>query len=292
MRSIAGKLVLLLLLLTVTSGTATGQFKSAFTHYSVEDGLSEGVVLTMHQDREGLMWFGTFDGLNRFDGYNFKVYKSGFNSSYGLTNNRVDRITEDDLGYLWIMNNDGEVYRMNSRTEEFINFNEISASGPGNYSPVNQIYTFSGGETWLSSEAGTCTRVISSAAASAYEMQRFECRTGGEPVNSINLISRDLRGTVWILTDTGLFSKSKDDSAPRQVLARQNPAGTAGAFFCLHEAGDRIWCGTGNGTLIVTDAGGEMTEEIRMGVSSDILSLTPLNPRELIILTSDNGFLV
>ena len=48
-------------------------------------------------------------------------------------------------------------------------------------------------------------RVISSAAASAYEMQRFECRTGGEPVNSINLISRDSRGTVWILTDTGLF---------------------------------------------------------------------------------------
>ncbi|MCK7533205.1 MAG: hypothetical protein MZV63_20300 [Marinilabiliales bacterium] len=75
---------------------------------------SEGVALTMHQDREGFMWFGTFDGLNRFDGYSFKVYKSGFRRSYALTNNRVDRITEDDLGYLWIMNNDGEVYRMNT----------------------------------------------------------------------------------------------------------------------------------------------------------------------------------
>ena len=292
MRSFAGKFVLLLLLLTVMPGTASGQFKSAFTHYSVEDGLSEGVVLTMHQDREGLMWFGTFDGLNRFDGYNFKVYKSGFNSSYGLTNNRVDRITEDDLGYLWIMNNDGEVYRMNSRTEEFINFNEVSSSGPGNYSPVNQIYTFSGGETWLSSEAGTCTRVISSASVSAYDMQRFECRSGGETVSSINLISRDSRGVVWILTDTGLFSISSDDSSPRQVLTGQNPAGNAKAFFCLHEAGDRIWFGTVNGTIIVTDAGGEMAEEIRMGVSSDIISIKPLNQRELIILTSDNGFFV
>ncbi|MFN2313381.1 MAG: two-component regulator propeller domain-containing protein, partial [Bacteroidales bacterium] len=126
----------------------------------MEDGLSEGVALTMHQDREGLMWFGTFDGLNRFDGYSFKVYKSGFNSSYGLTNNRVDRITEDDLGHLWIMNNDGEVYRMNTRTEEFINFNEITAGGQEDYSPVTQIYCFSGGETWLSTEAGTCIRVI------------------------------------------------------------------------------------------------------------------------------------
>ena len=127
MRRPAGTAALILLLLAATPDTGHCQPKCAFTHYSVEDGLSEGVALTMHQDREGLMWFGTFDGLNRFDGYSFKVYKSGFNSSYGLTNNRVDRITEDDLGHLWIMNNDGEVYRMNTRTEEFINFNEISA---------------------------------------------------------------------------------------------------------------------------------------------------------------------
>ncbi len=113
----ARKTAIMLLILTAAIPAGYSQFKSAFTHYSVEDGLSEGVVLTMHQDREGLMWFGTFDGLNRFDGYSFKVYKSGFNSAYGLTNNRVDRITEDDLGYLWIMNNDGEVYRMNVKSK-------------------------------------------------------------------------------------------------------------------------------------------------------------------------------
>ena len=64
-------------LLVVTAFTGHCQPKCAFTHYSVEDGLSEGVALTMHQDRAGLMSFGTFDGLNRFDGYSFKVYKSG-----------------------------------------------------------------------------------------------------------------------------------------------------------------------------------------------------------------------
>jgi signal transduction histidine kinase/DNA-binding response OmpR family regulator/ligand-binding sensor domain-containing protein len=291
MRLIAGK-TLLLLMLALLPQTLSGQFKSAFSHYSVEDGLSEGVVLTMHQDREGFMWFGTFDGLNRFDGYNFKVYKSGFKSGYGLSNNRVDRITEDDLGYLWIMNNDGEVYRMNTRTEEFINFNEISSSGPGNYSPVNQIFCFSGGETWLPTEAGTCIRVMSRAASPEYSMQRFECRNGNTPANSINLISKDSRGTVWILSDIGLFRVSGDDMAPRQVLTGHNSPGNDQAFFCLHESGEKIWLGTGNGTIIVTDPGAGMTEEIRLGISSDVISIKPLNQRELIILTSGDGFFI
>lgn len=291
MRLTAGK-TFLILLLALLPRTISGQFKSAFSHYSVEDGLSEGVVLTMHQDREGLMWFGTFDGLNRFDGYNFKVYKSGFNSSYGLTNNRVDRITEDDLGYLWIMNNDGEVYRMNTRTEEFINFNEISSTGPGNYSPVNQIYCFSGGETWLPTEAGTCIRVISQASSSEYTLQRFECRSEAAPVTSVNLIAKDSKGTVWVLTDSGLFNVSGNDTIPRQMLPPSERNRTGREFFCLHEAGERLWFGTGNGTIIVTGHEAEIAEEIRLGVSSDIISIRPLNQRELIILTSGDGFFI
>src|SRR5690348_89549 len=47
-----------------------------FTHYSTEQGLSQANVNVIFQDTEGLMWFGTFDGLNKFDGYTFTVYKN------------------------------------------------------------------------------------------------------------------------------------------------------------------------------------------------------------------------
>jgi len=285
-------MVLMLLILSAALPATRGQFKSAFTHYSVEDGLSEGVVLTMHQDREGLMWFGTFDGLNRFDGYSFKVYKSGFNSAYGLTNNRVDRITEDDLGYLWIMNNDGEVYRMNTRTEEFINFNEISSAGPGNYTPVNQIYCFTGGETWMQTEEGTCFRVISTASSPEYRLERFECRGSDGSPEKVKLISRDNRGTVWILTTGGLFRVKGDDTSPVRALTGNNRAETSNGFFCIHEAGDRLWFGSVNGSIIVTDPEASVFEELNLGVSSDIISIRPLNQRELIILTSGDGFFV
>lgn len=292
MHSGTGKIIRLLLLLTMPALSLSGQFKSAFTHYSVEDGLSEGVVLTMHQDRDGMMWFGTFDGLNRFDGYSFKVYKSGFNSSYGLTNNRVDRITEDDLGYLWIMNNNGEVYRMNTRTEEFINLNEISSTGPDKYSPVNQIYCFSGGETWLSTESGRCIRVISSLSSPDYTIQKFECLNGNTPVREIHIISKDDHGVVWILTDSGLFSFKGEEDAPRPVTVDKHPAGNTDAFFCLHEDGERLWFGTGNGTILVTDTDAELVDEIRLGIQSDIISIKHLNQRELIILTSGDGFFI
>ena len=123
----------LIIIFQALLATIDGQPKCNITNYTVEDGLSEGVVLTMLQDSQGFMWFGTYDGLNRFDGYSFKVYKSGFSENNVLKNNRIDRIAEDDLGYLWIMTYDGEIYRMNTRTEEFINFNDLSLSQQDTY---------------------------------------------------------------------------------------------------------------------------------------------------------------
>ncbi|MGN1247542.1 MAG: two-component regulator propeller domain-containing protein, partial [Paludibacteraceae bacterium] len=59
-------------------------------HYSVEDGLSQKTVMSILQDRQGFMWFGTWDGLNRFDGYNFLVFKAMSNDEEAQVNNRVD----------------------------------------------------------------------------------------------------------------------------------------------------------------------------------------------------------
>lgn len=267
------------------------QLKSAFTHYSVEDGLSEGVVLTMVQDRQGLMWFGTFDGLNRFDGYSFRVYKSGFRSGYALRNNRVDRITEDDFGYLWIMNNDGEVYRMNPRTEEFISFNEVSTAGQKDYSPVNQIFCLKGGETWLPAENGICTRVISAPDNPGFNTERFVCRSDSSFTPVVKMVYRDSLKNVWILTGRGLFRMAAGESGPSQVRF-PDPQEKSFSFNCLHEAEEEIWFGTEKGRIIITDKSGNLRGRIDLDVNSDIISIKQLNPRENLILTSGNGFFV
>lgn len=89
------------------------------SHYSVEDGMSQNTVMAILQDRQGYMWFGTWDGLNRFDGYNFQVFKAMENGEEAKVNNRVDIIYEDEDEQLWWMTYDRHYY-MIDKTREVI----------------------------------------------------------------------------------------------------------------------------------------------------------------------------
>ena len=63
-----------------------------FKHLTADDGLSHNSVYAIHQDRRGFLWFGTQDGLNRYDGYNFKVYKNEIGDSTSIDNNWITKI--------------------------------------------------------------------------------------------------------------------------------------------------------------------------------------------------------
>lgn len=86
-------------------------------HYSIKDGLSQNTVMSILQDKQGYMWFGTWDGLNRFDGYTFQVFKAMNNGVEARVNNRVDLIYEDANECIWWGTYDGHYYRLDaSRT--------------------------------------------------------------------------------------------------------------------------------------------------------------------------------
>jgi len=83
-------------------------------HYSIKDGLSQNTVMSILQDQQGFMWFGTWDGLNRFDGYTFKVYKAMHEGEEAHVNNRVDCIYEDEAEQIWWRTYDGHFYRLDA----------------------------------------------------------------------------------------------------------------------------------------------------------------------------------
>jgi len=89
-----------------------------FTHYQVENGLSNNAVLCSAQDQMGFMWFGTKDGLNRFDGYSFKVFHSDPDNPNGLGSNFIRALFVDKTGRIWVGTDQG-IYLFDPKSETF-----------------------------------------------------------------------------------------------------------------------------------------------------------------------------
>lgn len=106
-------LTILSFLLTLTLAA------SDFQHLTTLEGLSQNDVNCIFQDSRGFMWFGTNDGLNRYDGYNFKIFRKKPRQLDGLASNIAFSITEDPEGNLWIGSSDNGVSKYNFSTNNF-----------------------------------------------------------------------------------------------------------------------------------------------------------------------------
>src|SRR5687768_15023470 len=73
-----------------------------FEHLNTYDGLAQSNVLCILQDSRGFMWFGTSGGLNKYDGYNFTLYKNDSKDPHSISSNYITSIAEDANGDLWI----------------------------------------------------------------------------------------------------------------------------------------------------------------------------------------------
>lgn len=129
-----GMLVFLSLLFS-SIGTSNPPYY--FKQLDINNGLSQNTVLSILQDRRGFMWFGTRDGLNRYDGISFKVFNNP-NAPDGLGNNVVNALYEDEEENIWIGTDHG-VYIYSPISESFKKFDQLSTSGIGIDKPVYKI---------------------------------------------------------------------------------------------------------------------------------------------------------
>lgn len=94
----------------------------SFQHISTEDGLPQSTVNVIFQDSNGFMWFGTYDGLSRYDGYQFVTFKNDPSAANSLSNNIVVSIIEDSQGFLWVGTAQNGVNRFDPKTGDFERF--------------------------------------------------------------------------------------------------------------------------------------------------------------------------
>jgi ligand-binding sensor domain-containing protein/signal transduction histidine kinase len=172
-----------------------------FSHLTTNDGLSQGYVTAILQDRRGFMWFATRDGLNRYDGNTFVVYKNNPNDPTSLSSNFIQALMEDDHGDLWIATNTG-VNRFDPTIERFSRY----LNDPNNPNSIGSAYVTSiardnRGYLWFGTEASG--------------LDKFDPRTGtfthyrndsaGQFVGRITQVIADRHGEIWFVGERGVF---------------------------------------------------------------------------------------
>ena len=130
-----------------------------FTHLSLEDGLSQSTVEPIIQDSRGFMWFGTQDGLNRYDGYNFVVYRNDPSDLTSLGGNQIRAIIEDPSGVLWIGTSGGGLNKYDPETDTFVRYMH-DPDNPNSLknNMVWSIWQDEAGLLWLCTDEGWLTQ--------------------------------------------------------------------------------------------------------------------------------------
>jgi len=228
-----------------------------FLRLGVEAGLSQSNVTAIMQDSKGFMWFGTQDGLNKYDGYQFKIYKSNPADSLSLSGNYIKGITQDNKGNIWIATWGGGLSKFNTANQVFTRY--TYKKGRPNTLPddfVSCVFKDGRGNIWVGTQtAGLC---------------RFEEKTNtfktlsNNPNNTTSLsdnyvvrLFEDAEKRLWIATfsgglnllnaDTNTFTRFLNDEKDSTTLADNSVS-------CMADAPDgRLWVGTRNGGLNLLD---------------------------------------
>lgn len=142
-----------LLILFILSFTKLSAIDSYFDSYSVVDGLSNSSIKVIYQDKLGFIWFGTKDGLNRFDGNEFRIYRFDKNKSKTVFNNDITCITPDRKGNMWIGTFEG-IALFNPYSEQFFDFNQLKVKLNLISGVVTEIYVDNNDRIWISTKKG------------------------------------------------------------------------------------------------------------------------------------------
>lgn len=267
-----------------------GQDHAAFTHYSTEDGLSQNTVMNILQDRDGNMWFSTWDGLNKFDGYEFRTFKAREKQGIPLTHNRIDQMTEDSHGYLWLLTYDNHTYRLDPRTEELL---QIPNQDEEAFSmPVYTIQLLPGGSVWLLSQKEGAVWIQQAADNDSLRSVWLSPRHPRFPIERVYTVYEDQQHREWLLTNNGLGLLRPGEKEPTAYFVGKGikQEKVSQAFYAATElAGSLFFASDGGRVWRLDDRLGDF-DLIQLPASSPVVALQPIDESVVVMATAKDGF--
>jgi signal transduction histidine kinase/ligand-binding sensor domain-containing protein/DNA-binding response OmpR family regulator len=197
-------LFLLLLLLQVASIPVLSQKQNLkFEHLSVKEGLSHSNVRCILQDKHGFMWFGTRDGLNKYDGYKLTVFKNDVENKNSISHNIIHDLLEDKQGNIWVATWGGGLNMLNPETQKFISYKHNNNNPQSiSHDLTNRIIEDYRGNIWVGTEDNGLDmfdRKTNTFVHYAHNKNNPESISDGD----ITALYEDHQHTLWIGTAHG-----------------------------------------------------------------------------------------
>ncbi len=187
-----------------------------FTHYSTHNGLPNDFVLSIVQDQDGFLWFGTHLGIVRFDGYRFVLYQPDPGKENSLSYKHVNSMYADKKGNLWIRFSEYALNRMACKTERFYNYSaDAHQAGQISNIRVDCFYEDRDSTLWLGTNSGL--DIYHNANDSFQNVLPDSITENTVPSNFIRSISEDSLGHLWFLSSTGIACVDKKDTTVHAI---------------------------------------------------------------------------
>ncbi|WP_407431533.1 two-component regulator propeller domain-containing protein [Arcticibacter sp.] len=265
----------------------------SFTTFTSRDGLSSNTVFAIHKDRFGFLWIATEDGLNRFDGTTFKVYRHINGNAVSLPANHVTSMFEDSDGSLWIATNGGSVSIYDRNRDEFIELSKYNQLTVG--VAANSVSEDDRGNIWIASYSGLY--VVDRKTRKIKSIYQYSNKRGKLNTNTIISVFRDSRKTMWVGTDAGLYRYNRTSDSFTRLLYSENGPATQFSAFVLSLSEDRngnILVGTQGGLHVLGPQGKRIRtlkkgDNNSTGISSDIIYAVKVAQNGLVWLGTEEG---
>jgi two-component sensor histidine kinase/ligand-binding sensor domain-containing protein len=224
-----------------------------FGQITVDDGLSQSGVLAILQDSQGFMWFGTQDGLNKYDGYNFTVYKYNELDASSLSDNFIESIYEDKSGAIWVGTESRGLNKFDRKTEQFTHYihDPENPNSLGN-NTVLSIYEDKFGTLWVGTAGGGLNK-FNRETEQFTRYKRNPDDSNSLSSNTVLSIYEDKFGTLWVGTDGGGLNKFNRETEQFTRYTHNpddpNSLNHDTVLSIYEDQSGRLWIGTNDGGL-------------------------------------------
>ncbi|RMF06837.1 MAG: hypothetical protein D6762_08680 [Candidatus Neomarinimicrobiota bacterium] len=207
-------------------------------------GLSQNTVYAMAQDSLGFLWFGTEDGLNRYDGYQFRIFRPDYGDPYAIRSNSIQELLTDHEGTVWIGTDDAGLMVFDPRTEHFYQFPLARQDSSGTHNAfITALCEDRKHRLWIGGNVGlerwnpADSTFLPSSAVTTLDPQGIYIHT----------ILEDRDHSLWLGSDRGLlhYDPDKDSLSLQSGSAEARSLGTV--YALAQDAGGSLWIGSTTG---------------------------------------------